>query len=77
MLVILNPQSTESVFVGKFGWEEDWQTDSQVIELIDITHLNMGFIHLLVPSIQHSGLSSNKFVMRLRGKQLNKMSKLQ
>ena len=40
---------TESVFVDKFGWGEDWQADhSQVVELIDITHLTMGVIHLLV-----------------------------
>ena len=31
MLVILIPQSTDSVFADKFSWEEDWQTDNQVI----------------------------------------------
>ena len=33
---------TESVFVDKFGWGEDWQADhSQVVALIDISHLTM------------------------------------
>ena len=50
---------TESVFVDKFGWGEDWQADhSQVVELIDITHLTMGVIHLLVTILRCSGLNN-------------------
>ena len=52
---------TESVFVDKFGWGEDWQADhSLVVELIDITHLTMGVIHLLVTILRSSGLSMKK-----------------
>ena len=52
---------TESVFVDKFDWGEDWQADhSQVVELIDITHLTMGVIHLLVTILRSLGLSVKK-----------------
>ena len=52
---------TESVFVDKFCWGEDWQADhSQVVELIDISHLTMGVIHLLVTILRCSGLSMSK-----------------
>ena len=52
---------TEFVFVDKFGWGEDWQADhSQVVELIDITHLTMGVIHLLMTILRSSGLSMKK-----------------
>ena len=52
---------TEYVFVDKFGWGEDWQADhSQVVELIDISHLTMGVIYLLVTILRCSGLSMSK-----------------
>ena len=52
---------SESVFVDKFGWGEDWQADnSEVVELIDISHLTIGAIHLLVTILRSSGLSVSK-----------------
>ena len=57
---------TESVFVDKFDWGEDWQADhSQVNELIDYTHLTMGVITLLVTILRSSGLSMNTFFLFL------------